>query len=101
MFRAIDTVLIPGLKSNVGASGTFTLIQFSGVHQLEGSYVPGKNGDAGYDGIKHYNIEQAPAPICDIKSFEGKIESLDGNGQIYLALQDMNLESFRNQFAAD
>merc|ERR1739848_858316 len=94
----IETELVPGLASSLGGRATFTLVQFSGIKQLEKDYKPGSDGSAG-SGLSHYCIEQAPTPLADGMStrefnFRERVEGLDGNGQLFLALQDMNLPGF-------
>lgn len=96
--RLIETDLVPGIQSALGNRATFTLVQFSGIKQLEKKYVPGSAGEASA-GLKHYNIEQEPTFIGEGTStgsfnFAERIEGLDGNGQLFLALQDMNMENF-------
>ena len=100
----IETDLVPGIQSALGNRATFTLVQFSGIKQLEKKYVPGSDGEASA-GLKHYNIEQAPTFIGEGTqtgefNFSERIEGLDGNGQLFLALQDMNMDGFLNRLPA-
>jgi len=78
---------------------TSTIVQFSGIKRLEDQYEPDNDGDAfaGDDRLKHYRVEYGP------KLFEGadvqlekmyEIEALDGNSQLYLAMQDMSSDKF-------
>lgn len=97
--RFIGNELVPGLATALGPRCTFTLVQFSGVKQLEKTYSPGADGETGTAGLKHYNIEQAPTFLSeglamDQFNFAERVEGLDGNGQLFLALQDMNLDGF-------
>jgi hypothetical protein len=97
--RFIGSELVPGLAQALGGRSTFTLVQFSGVKQLEKTYTPGADGETGTSGLKHYNIEQAPTFLSEGMStgqfnFADKVEGLDGNGQLFLALQDMNMDGF-------
>merc|ERR1712226_1806186 len=94
----IETELVPGLIHALGARATFTLVQFSGIKQHEKDYKPGSGGVAG-SGLTHYNIEQEPTRLSEGMStrafnFRDRVESLDGNGQLFLALQDMNMDNF-------
>merc|ERR1712176_223253 len=88
----IDTHLVPGLASALGDRCAFALVQFSGIKQLEKDYTPGSDGEA-KSGLKHYNIEQAPTSINRVGKFKD-CEGLDGNGQLFLALQDINMDGF-------
>merc|ERR1712003_345943 len=65
----IDSDLLPGLEAKLGSRATFSLIQFSGIKQLAKVYAALANA---------YR-----------KSYS---EGLDGNGQLYLVLQDINLK---------
>ena len=58
------------MSQALNSRNTFTLVQFSGVSQLEGAYVPGSNGDAG-SGLKHYNIEVPTQTVGRIKNITG------------------------------
>jgi len=94
----IESELVPGLIQALGARATFTLVQFSGIKQLEKDYKPGSGGVAG-SGLAHYNIEQEPTGLAEGMStrafnFRERVEGLDGNGQLFLALQDMNMDNF-------
>jgi len=99
--RLISEDLVPGLAQALGGRATFTLIQFSGVKQLEKSYTPGKDGETGTAGLKHYNIECPPTYLSDGYSskfkFQDTCEGLDGNGQLFLAVQDINMDGFLNR----
>ena len=84
--------------------GVATLVQFAGIKQLEKDYVPGSNGDTS-SGIKMYNIEVSATRFALYKkqhlseimqSFE-YIEALDGNGQLFLCLQDLSMPNFLEQ----
>jgi hypothetical protein len=85
---------------------TVTLIQFSGIKQLEKNYKPGSGGRAG-NGDDHYEINIEPTRLTSavnvdelIKDKNQKIESLDGNGQLFLCLQDCAMSSFKAKLAA-
>jgi hypothetical protein len=91
------------LGSNLAGRSTFTVIQFSGIKPLEKSYKPGNNGLTGTEGLKHYNIEYETTKFTGDFSSEAKsslesklteYEALDGNGQLFLVLQDLTLPSF-------
>ena len=56
-----------------------------------GVLVAGSGGDAGSAGLRHYQVEVAKTSL-DRASRRGRFaESLDGNGQLFLCLQDLNL----------
>ena len=71
----IQSEFVPKVKQSLAQRNTFTLIQFSGVSQKEGSYVPGSNGDAGA-GLQHYKVEvptqTLDRPIKDFTNAERK-----------------------------
>lgn len=96
--KLVSEELLPGLAQALGGRATFSLIQFSGVKQLEKSYAPGADGETGTAGLKHYNIEQPPTFLNEGFSktfkFHDTMEGLDGNGQLFLALQDINMDGF-------
>ncbi|CAG5077202.1 Oidioi.mRNA.OKI2018_I69.PAR.g8652.t1.cds [Oikopleura dioica] len=95
----IDSDLIPGLQQKLGDRATFRLLQFSGIKQLEGAYKPGSGGAAGTSGLLHYKEEVAKTSL-DRATRQSYSEGLDGNGQLFLVLQDLNLEyqkTSRNQ----
>ena len=52
----VQNDFIPRLAQNLDQRNTFTLVQFSGVSQLEAAYVPNSNGEAG-SGLAHYKVE--------------------------------------------
>lgn len=90
---------VNSFESRRAGKATSTIVQFSGVKALESQYEPDTDGDviAGNDELKHYRVEYGP------KLYEGEdevlnglhnIEALDGNSQLYLALQDMSSDKF-------
>jgi len=93
----IQNNFVPQMSQMLSNRNTFTLVQFSGVSQLEGAYVPGSNGDAG-SGLKHYNVEVAPQTVGRIRDITGATQ-LDGNGQLYLCVQDLCLPGFTQQLS--
>jgi len=79
-----------------------TVVQFSGFKKLEESYIPDNDGNAfdDDDSLKHYKVEYGP------KLFTGEdsdltvldsVDSLDGNSQLFLALQDMSSDKFKQR----
>ena len=59
----IDQVLLPGLRRNIGDKrATFTMVQFSGIKQLEHCYEPG-SGVITVDDLLHYKIEIEPCAL--------------------------------------
>lgn len=91
----IDSDLIPGLEAKLGSRANFSLIQFSGIKQLAKVYNAPGDGSAGSSGLKHYQVEVDKTSLANAarKSYS---EGLDGNGQLYLVLQDINLKYAAN-----
>jgi len=87
-------------NSNLAGRTSMTVIQFSGVKQLEKNYVPGSAGSAGAAGLSHYQIQYGPSAINDETDLEScketltNYDGLDGNGQLFLCLQDITLDNF-------
>ena len=100
---------------------TATVVQFSGIKALESSYEPDNDGSAfaddSYPELMHYRIEHGPSAVSSSDNSEKlifyeliqitdanrrdavadklrNVDSLDGNSQIFLALQDMSSEKF-------
>ena len=91
----IGSQFCPDLAKALDKRSTITVVQFSGIKQLEGKYTPGNDGETGTAGLKHYNIELQPTALTKSTEFNFKnTEGLDGNGQLFLALQDMNMANF-------
>jgi len=91
----IKEKLVPDLARALKDRGTFTLVQFSGVKQLEKSYKPGSDGQTGTAGLQHYKIEVETVPLNERTRIDiSDIEGLDGNGQLFLVLQDLNMDGF-------
>lgn len=89
--KLIESKLIEKLQKKIGSRASFELIQFGGIKQLTPSYKPGSGGDAGSGGLRHYQVEVAKTSL-DRASRRGRFaDSLDGNGQLFLCLQDLNL----------
>jgi hypothetical protein len=87
----IDSDLLPGLEAKLGSRATFSLIQFSGIKQLAKTYAAPGDGSAGTSGLKHYQVEVEKTALANAYR-KGYSEGLDGNGQLYLCLQDINLK---------
>ena len=94
--------LIKNLANHENAANTtVTLVQFSGFKQLEKSYTPGNDGDAG-NGLNHYQIEIAPTGLNNVQNLCDRAvnyEALDGNGQLFLCLQDVCMSGFQRRIA--
>lgn len=83
---------------------TATVVQFSGIKALEAQYEPDNDGSAfaddSYPELMHYRVEHGPSPITDDNKADdvaaklSDVEALDGNSQIFLALQDMSSDKF-------
>lgn len=88
----LQSYFMPKIQGALGNSRlTYSVIQFSGIKQLEGKYKPGNSGETGTPGLKHWNVEYGPSTQIPSSSTMRDIVSLDGNGQFYLCLQDMAL----------
>jgi len=79
-----------------------TVVQFSGFKKLEESYIPDNDGNAfeDDDSLKHYQVEYGPKLVTGEDSDLTKldtVESLDGNSQLFLALQDMSSDKFKER----
>jgi hypothetical protein len=90
---------VNNLGSHRVGKTTSTIVQFSGIKKLEDRYEPDNDGDAfvGDDRLKHYKVEYGPKLLegqdGDLEKMH-EVESLDGNSQLYLALQDMSSDKF-------
>lgn len=91
----IDSELIPGLEAKLGSRATFALWQFSGIKQLAKVYNAPGDGSAGTSGLKHYQVEVAKTSLANARR-SSYSEGLDGNGQLYLVLQDLNIKYAAN-----
>jgi len=83
------------------ANTTVTLVQFSGYKQLEKNYVPGSDG-CDKTGLNHYVVEIAPTRINNADALAKQAEefdALDGNGQLFLCLQDVSMAAFHRRLA--
>ena len=82
---------------------TVTLIQFSGIKPFEKNYNPGSGGADEHTGLKLYSVDIAPTKINNaLSQLAAQTEHfahLDGNGQLFLCLQDISMENFQNQIA--
>lgn len=90
------------LKSWAGQAVT-TVVQFSGIKKLESSYEPDNDGSAFVDEsvhLKHYQVEYGPIKLTnsEVNKQIGKdlaaVDPLDGNSQLFLAMQDMSSPVF-------
>jgi len=80
---------------------TVSLVQFSGIKPLEGSYKPGAQGETGNPGLYHYRVQVAPTAVGNLRDINDKctnFDALDGNGQLFLCLQDLAMPWFTGQF---
>jgi len=87
-------------QDKIGPNSTVSCVQFSGISQLEKDYEPGNWGRAGVTGLEHYRIEVPatqllPRNMSTIRNQIMSVDPLDGNGQLFLCLQDLTLDSFR------
>lgn len=97
------------LVNDVGARtnlATATVVQFSGFKNQDRKYVPGSRGvllvDEGVT-LRQFNFEHGPAVVTQDASLGGKLRTadpLDGNSQLFLALQDLALDSFKDELNA-
>ena len=93
--NVIESKLCPGLVQALDKRSTVTVVQFSGVNQLESDYIPGNAGKTGIAELHHYNFELEPTAMTKSTTFDFKdTDNLDGNGQLFLAIQDLNMENF-------
>ena len=92
----------PGVAAALPGTNNTAVIQFSGIKQLEGAYKPNSDGQTGTDGLEHWKWELNPTSLDDTNAdsmaahFQG-CDSLDGNGQLYLCLQDCALSKVMNR----
>jgi len=84
---------------------TITCIQFSGMGP-DKNYEPGSNGVAVKGAsLLHYKVELGPKNFAGLtdqqRDFEisrlADISTIDGNGQLYLALQDISMKGFQEK----
>jgi len=77
-----------------------SVVQFSGVNQLEKSYIPGDMGENGQINMFQVEVQSTPVEKLLSSSYNGisrkmsEIEHLDGNGQLFLCLQDLCMDNF-------
>jgi|ERR1712062_962567 len=85
---------------------TATVVQFSGIKQLESQYQPDSDGWADPNKtLRHYKVESGPSVINSsyrkgIKSELDGLDTLDGNSQLFLCMQDLSNEYFLNKMSA-
>ena len=84
------------------AQSTVTLVQFSGIAKLGQNYKPGNEGVALEDAdLKHYKVEIAPTKIdnntSELATKAENCDQLDGNGQLFLCLQDVSMKNFQDK----
>jgi len=93
--------LINNLATSPNADNTtVALVQFSGIKKLEKTYVPGSDGATGTATLDHYKIEIAPTTLNGASRLVKQatdFEALDGNGQLFLCLQDLAMKRFTDQ----
>jgi len=84
---------------------TITCVQFSGMGP-DKNYEPGSNGVAVKGAsLLHYKVELGPKNFAGLtdqqKNYEiaklSEISTIDGNGQLYLALQDLSMKGFQDR----
>jgi len=95
--------LIKNLANHEKANDTtVTVVQFSGFKKLEKTYTPGNDGNTGTGDLQHYSIEIAPTRLNNANQLAQKatsFEALDGNGQLFLCLQDVSMNQFKQRLA--
>jgi len=82
--------------SQTNKASTVSLIQFSGIKQKEKDYKPGTWGEIG-GGLSHYSVQIEPTTLSDVKRLKKQcqdFDALDGNGQLFLCLQDLAMDKF-------
>lgn len=96
--EALQQYLFPAIAEKLGGKNNVGLIQFSGIKQLEGAYVPGNDGEV--NGMQHWQWEIEPTELtnknCYFKQLN-EADTLDGNGQLFLCLQDLTLKNVMNK----
>jgi len=92
----------PGVAAALPGTNQTAVIQFSGIKQLEAAYKPGSDGQTGTTGLQHWKWELNPTSLDDatvggLAAHFQECDSLDGNGQLYLCLQDCALPGVMNR----
>ena len=81
------------------------MVQFSGMGPDE-KYIPGSGGSSVPGSpLAHYKVELGPVNFSKLTEAEARkeisklsqVETIDGNGQIYLALQDFSMKNFQGK----
>lgn len=100
VIRALTDQFLPWIKTQLPSNNTTTIIQFSGVAQLEKHYIPGSFGMTMIDDCQMYQIELPTTVLSAGSNFDNLNNSsvLDGNGQLFLCLQDICQDNFLNIF---
>jgi len=73
------------------------VVQFSGNSQLTKAYKPGDLGKTSVAGLNHFQIEVPSTKLAKASEIKKKVmdaEGLDGNGQLFMCLQDMSMNQF-------
>jgi len=81
-----------------------TVVQFSGIGP-DSSYEPGSNGNVKNTNLFHYKVEVGPVNMKELSDNQRRVEiqklsdaeTIDGNGQIFLALQDISMKNFQDK----
>ena len=68
-------------------------------------YVPGSGGGVLGSSLSHYKTELGPLNFSKLSEVEARdqisklseVDTIDGNGQIYLALQDISMKNFHSK----
>ena len=82
MLKALIDDFLPWIPEHL-PNHTVTLIQFSGIGQLEASYQPGSFGKTQIEGCNMYNIELATCcldknfPFDDVMNRPGLPQAMD------------------------
>ena len=95
---AFDFTAVLGKKS---PESSFAIVNFAGVPGKE-EYKAGSGGKVSHSaqtGMVHYRVEVAPGSAAGVgKEPIASMEPLDGNGQLWLCLQDMAQPNFLSKF---
>merc|ERR1712048_267123 len=79
-----------------------SVVQFSGNKQLAASYKPGSLGKTSVAEIEHFKIEVPSTKLSkksDIKNKVMDCKGLDGNGQLYLCIQDLSMKQYTDDLS--
>ena len=82
---------------NKSPDSRLAVVNFSGDSQDKKQYIAGSGGRSSSGGYFHYKVEVTPGTaVGSAHHGISKMESLDGNSQLWLALQDVSVAPFTN-----